>query len=95
MRTIDKPGVHPIRPLLDDPTVTEIMINGYHQVYVERHGKMVEVPKVFSNPKQLDVLVDNLIGATGRAVTAKHRNSLAGPAFLVLPHALALGQDRP
>lgn len=71
MRTIDKPGVHPIRPLLDDPTVTEIMINGYHQVYVERHGKMIEVPKVFSNPKQLEVLVDNLIGATGRAVTAK------------------------
>lgn len=71
MRTIDKPGVQPIRALLDDPTITEIMINGHHQVYVERHGQMVEVPKVFGNAKQLEVLVDNLIGATGRTVTAK------------------------
>ena len=57
MRTIDKPGVQPIRALLDDPTITEIMINGHHQVYVERHGQMVEVPKVVEVEKIVEKIV--------------------------------------
>ena len=42
MRTIDKPGVHPIRHLLLDPEVTEIMINGPSQLFVEMGGKMIQ-----------------------------------------------------
>jgi pilus assembly protein CpaF len=71
MYTVDKPGVRPIRHLLVDPEVTEIMINGPSQVFVERGGKMVQVPNVFQTPGQLDILVDNLLSVTGRGVTAK------------------------
>ncbi|MBX7196671.1 MAG: Flp pilus assembly complex ATPase component TadA [Sandaracinaceae bacterium] len=71
MRTIDKPGVLPIRHLLLDPSITEIMINGPHQIFVERGGLMSEVKGLFTSPAQLEQLVDNLIGPTGRAVTAR------------------------
>ena len=71
MRLIDKPGLAPIRPLLDDPSVTEIMINGPHQVFVERDGRMQEVGQVFATPAQLDLLVDNLVVAAGRGLNAR------------------------
>jgi pilus assembly protein CpaF len=71
MRTVDKPGVLPIRHLLLDPHVTEIMINGPHQVFVEKGGHMTEVKGLFNSMSQLEQLVDNLIGPTGRAVTAR------------------------
>ncbi len=71
MRLIDKPGLAPIRSLLEDPTVTEIMINGPAQVWVERSGRMVELVSPFSQPAQLDLLVDNLVVAAGRGVNAR------------------------
>lgn len=71
MRMIDKPGLLPIKRLMEDPTVTEIMINGPNQVFVERHGRMEEVPKVFMHPAQLDLLIDNLVVSVGRGVTAR------------------------
>jgi len=71
MRLIDKPGLAPIRHLLEDEAVTEIMINGPSQVYVEREGRMLEVPTPFTNPTQLDLLVDNLVVAAGRGVNAR------------------------
>jgi pilus assembly protein CpaF len=71
MRTLDKPGVLPIRHLLLDPSITEIMINGHQQVFVEKGGQMVPVRGLFNSPAQLEMLVDNLIGPTGRAVTAR------------------------
>ena len=71
MRIIDKPGLAPIRHLLEDPAVTEIMINGPHQVFVERDGRMDEVPTVFTEPAQLDLLVDNLVVAAGRGVNVR------------------------
>ena len=71
MRLIDKPGLAPIRHLLEDATVTEIMINGPQQVFVERGGRMQEVPGLFATPAQLDLLVDNLVVAAGRGVNAR------------------------
>lgn len=68
---IDKPGVQPLRPLLEDAAVTEIMINGPDQIFVERDGRMVEVPSVFTHPSELDLLVDNLVVAAGRGVNTR------------------------
>lgn len=71
MRLIDKPGLAPIRHLLEDAAVTEIMINGPQQVFVERDGRMQELPPVFATSAQLDLLVDNLVVAGGRGVNAR------------------------
>ena len=38
---------------LDDPEVTEIMVNGYDQIYVEKQGELVRFPKAFSSQEKL------------------------------------------
>jgi len=43
----------PVRPYLDDPTVTEVMINGPGRIYVERSGKLEKVRETFPNVKAL------------------------------------------
>jgi pilus assembly protein CpaF len=71
MADIDKPGVFPIRHLLKDPEITEVMLNGPRQLFVERRGVMQSLPPVFADAQQMLALVDNLIANTGRAVNAK------------------------
>jgi pilus assembly protein CpaF len=43
----------PVRPYLDDPTVTEVMINGPGRIYIERAGKVEKVAETFPNAKAL------------------------------------------
>lgn len=71
MAIFDKPGLLPIKPLMEDPSISEIMINGPYQLFVERDGRMVEMPSPFSQPSQLDLLVDNLLVAAGRGVNTR------------------------
>ena len=71
MRILDKPGLQPIKAMMEDPSITEIMINGPLQLFVERAGRMIEVASVFTDPSQLDLLVDNLMVAAGRGVNTR------------------------
>lgn len=66
----DHPAVKPIRDLLVDPEITEIMINGPEQVFVEHNGQMKLHPMKFNGGKQLQFLVDRLLEPTGRSVSA-------------------------
>ncbi len=65
----DYPAVKPIRHLLKDPQVTEIMINGCRQVFVERNGQMVLDGMKFANDDQVRMLIDRLLEPTGRSVS--------------------------
>lgn len=65
----DHPGLAPLKPLLDDPQVTEIMINGPKRVYVERGGRMEPVD-VALDEKSLDRLIQALLQPSGRMVSA-------------------------
>jgi pilus assembly protein CpaF len=65
----DFPTIKPIRHLLLDPDITEIMINGHDQVFVERNGKMVLDPFKFENDDQVRVLIDRMVEPTGRSIT--------------------------
>jgi pilus assembly protein CpaF len=71
MHLLDQPGLLPLKPLMEDPSVTEIMINGPYQLFVERAGRIIELPSVFSQPAQLGLLVDNLMTAAGRTVNTR------------------------
>ncbi len=66
----DFPAVRPIRHLLKDPEVTEIMINGHRQVYVERNGKIVLDKLKFANKDQVRMLIERLLEPTGRSISA-------------------------
>ncbi len=60
----------PIRPYLDDPSVSEIMINGADQIYVERKGLLSLVDARFENNEALTAAVRNLSQYVGKPVSA-------------------------
>jgi hypothetical protein len=51
---IDPPAVQAIRHLLDDPEISEIMINGLGHLFVERGGLMHELPPIFVSRQQIE-----------------------------------------
>lgn len=58
----------PVRRYLDDPSVTEIMINGPGKIYVERKGKLQKVDEVFPNVKALYAALRNTAQYVGKHV---------------------------
>ena len=58
----------PIRPYLDDATVSEIMINGPDQIYIERRGMLELVPAKFSSREALLAALRNLSQYVGKYV---------------------------
>jgi pilus assembly protein CpaF len=68
---VSRPGpVQRIAHLLDDPEVTEIMINGPRQVFVEKRGMLQPVESPFRGKGDIQALVDALVLPSGRSVTA-------------------------
>lgn len=61
-------GLGPIEPLMRDPAVTEIMINGPKKVYVERNGRKVLTGIIFDNEQQLMKLIYKILAPTRRRV---------------------------
>ena len=59
-----------IQPLLDDPTVSEIMINGARAVYIERKGKLTRSEIVYPNQEAVLRLIDRIILPLGRRIDA-------------------------
>lgn len=68
-RVVDEAvGLGVLEPILADPTVSEIMINGHHTVYVERGGALERSPIVFSSNEQLMQTVDRIVSTVNRRV---------------------------
>lgn len=61
-------GMGPIEGLLNDETVTEIMVNGSQSVYCERNGKLERCSIAFTSDEQVRVLIDRILGPLGRRV---------------------------
>ncbi len=61
-------GHGPLEPLLRDPDITEIMVNGCDYIFVERAGKIYPVETRFSNEAHLRRVIDKIVGRIGRRV---------------------------
>jgi len=61
-------GYGPLEPFLRDPTVTEIMVNGYDQVYIERAGVIQETDSSFLDDAHLLRIIDRIVSQVGRRV---------------------------
>jgi len=61
-------GLGPIEPLLSDPSVSDILVNGPYQVYAERHGKIVHTDVQFDNEAHLLRVIDRIVSRIGRRV---------------------------
>ena len=61
-------GYGPIEPLLEDESVTEVMVNGASQVYVERDGHIAREPIRFLDDGHLRRTIDKIVGQVGRRI---------------------------
>ena len=63
-------GYGPIQPLLEDPNVTEVMVNGPDMVYVEREGKLLKTNIKFENDDHIQQIIDRIVLPLGRSIDA-------------------------
>ena len=61
-------GHGPIERYLQDPTVDEVMVNGPHQVFVERSGKLQAVEATFIDEAHLRRVIERIVAAVGRRI---------------------------
>ncbi|MBU1661948.1 MAG: CpaF family protein [Chloroflexi bacterium] len=61
-------GLGPLQPLLEDETVTEVMVNGPKNIYVERAGKIHRVPMSFESDEHVMRIIDRIVAPLGRRI---------------------------
>jgi len=61
-------GLGPLEPLLQDPTINDILVNGHKHVYVERAGILEETKIMFKDDAHLMHIIDKIVSAVGRRV---------------------------
>jgi pilus assembly protein CpaF len=61
-------GLGPLEPLLQDPAVADILVNGPGQVYVEKHGKLRRTDVRFKDDDHLMTIIDRIVSKVGRRV---------------------------
>ena len=61
-------GYGPLQPLLDDPTVTEVMVNGPDTVYAEKAGRIVLTPATFASEAHLRRVIERIVSRVGRRI---------------------------
>ena len=61
-------GLGPLEPLLADPTVTDILVNGSGQIYVERRGRLERTSARFKDDVHLMRIIEKIVSAVGRRV---------------------------
>jgi pilus assembly protein CpaF len=61
-------GLGPLEPLLHDPTIDDVIVNGPRQIFVERAGKLESVPTRFRNDMHLMTIIQRIVSPIGRRV---------------------------
>jgi pilus assembly protein CpaF len=61
-------GLGPLEPLLRDTSVSDILVNTYKNVYVERSGKLDRLPTTFQDDRHLMRVIDRIVSGVGRRV---------------------------
>jgi pilus assembly protein CpaF len=64
----DVTGFGPLEPLLNDDTITEVMVNGPSHIYIERKGRIERIDSVFLNDEHVLRVIDRIIAPMGRRI---------------------------
>ncbi len=64
-------GLGPLEPYMQDPDVSDILVNGPHEVYVERMGRLQETNTVFADDEHLMQIIQRVVGRVGRRIDAQ------------------------
>ncbi|MEP7358767.1 MAG: ATPase, T2SS/T4P/T4SS family, partial [Anaerolineales bacterium] len=65
-------GLGPLEALLQDDTITEIMVNGPKNIYIERKGKLERVPFAFESNDHVMRIIDRIMAPLGRRIDESH-----------------------
>jgi pilus assembly protein CpaF len=61
-------GLGPLEPLFKDPTVSDIMVNAFDNVYIERAGRLIETNVRFKNQAHVRMIIDRIVSNIGRRI---------------------------
>jgi pilus assembly protein CpaF len=61
-------GLGPLQPLLADPTISDILVNGPFETYIERRGRLEKVNVMFTDEDHLMRIIDRIVSRVGRRV---------------------------
>jgi pilus assembly protein CpaF len=61
-------GFGPLQPLLEDQSITEVMVNGAKNIYVERKGKIIRVPVAFESNAHVMRIIERIVAPLGRRI---------------------------
>jgi pilus assembly protein CpaF len=61
-------GLGPLEPLLKDPSVSDILVNGHDSIYVERNGRLVETNVRFKDQAHVRMIIDRIVSNIGRRI---------------------------
>ena len=61
-------GLGPLEPYMQDPDVTDVLVNGPHEVYVERLGRLQETNTVFADDEHLMQIIQRVVSQVGRRI---------------------------
>jgi len=61
-------GLGPLEPLLKDPSVSDILVNGFDNVYIERSGRLVETNVRFKDTSHVRMIIDRIVSNIGRRI---------------------------
>ena len=65
-------GYGPIQPLINDPEISEIMVNGYNKIYIERHGRIEKSNITFENDEHVRQIIERIVLPLGRRIDADY-----------------------
>ncbi|HEU5140380.1 MAG TPA: CpaF family protein [Bacillales bacterium] len=61
-------GLDILQPLIDDPDITEIMINNHEEIFIEREGEITKAPVQFTNVQKLEDIIQTIVSKVDRVV---------------------------
>lgn len=61
-------GFGPLEPLINDPTISDILVNTHKQVYIERYGRLELTQTIFKDDEHLMRIIDRIVGQVGRRI---------------------------
>ncbi len=67
----DTKGFGPLDPLLEDPNISDILVNGAKQVYIEKNGKLYKTSVNFKDNEHLKNIIERIVSRVGRRIDEK------------------------
>lgn len=64
-------GYGPLDPLLEDPTISDILVNGPKNVFIERNGKLLKTDVTFKDDQHLKNIIERIVSKVGRRIDEK------------------------